>query len=249
MSAVLVDVAGGVATVTLNEPDRRNPMSTAIMTAFEQAIGALRRDTDVRAVVVTGAGPAFCAGADLRDPSSSPLRRGGDMYEMREGMRTYYGRFQCLADVEVPTIAAVNGAAVGGGLGLALCADIRIFAEDAKLAVNFAKLGIHPGMASTYTLPAAIGHSRAAELFFTGRFFDGREADRLGLGRAVPRDEVLSTAQALAAEIAGNPPGVVRMLKRALQMPGGRLEKLEYEMSAQILLANSRRRAEDAAAH
>jgi enoyl-CoA hydratase/carnithine racemase len=249
MPAVLVDVAGGVATVTLNEPDRRNPMSTAIMTAFEEAIDKLRSDADVRAVVVTGAGPAFCAGADLRDPNSSPLRRGGDLYETRAAMRTYYGRFQCLADVEVPTIAAVNGAAVGGGLGLALCADIRIFAEDAKLALNFAKLGIHPGMATTYTLPAAVGRSAAAELFFTGRFFDGREAERLGLGRAIPREDVLPAAQAIAAEIAGNPPSVIRMLKRALAMPGERLDKLEYEMSAQILLTNSRRREGDAAGH
>jgi enoyl-CoA hydratase len=240
MSSVLTDIKDGVATITLNEPERRNPMSVEIMAGFASAIADVRANDEVRAVVVTGAPPAFCAGADLKNPGPA-ADAGPDRLAARERLRAFYAQFQCLFDAEVPTIAAVNGAAVGGGLGLALCADIRIFADDAKIAANFAKIGIHPGMATTYLLPSIVGRPAAAEIFFTGKFFDGREAERLGLGTSLPKDEVLPAAQAMAAEIASNQPGIIRMIKKALRVNGSREQALEYEMSAQLLASGLRR--------
>jgi enoyl-CoA hydratase len=140
--------------------------------------------------------------------------------------------------VPIPTIAAIHGYAIGGGLALALACDLRYAAEDAKVGVNFARLGLHPGMASTVTLPRAVGVARALELFYTGRLVSGREAEALGLvNRAVPRAELMPTVLEVARTIAGNAPLVVRMLKRAVYqgLAGGLQGALEYEAFCQAL--------------
>jgi enoyl-CoA hydratase/carnithine racemase len=241
--AVLFERSGHVVTITLNRPERRNAMSVAMLEAFRDGVTELADDDDVRAIVVTGAGKGFSSGADFQalgawigqSDLSGPLA-------VNDAIGSLYEAFLVLDKMRVPTIAAINGAAVGGGLGLALLCDIRIIAEDAKIGGNFARLGIHPGMAISQLLPEAVGYETAAELLFTGRLIRGSEAVAKGLAlRAVPKDEVLTEAQALAAEIAQSAPLAVRWIKRTLRNVTGRnLDRtLQAESMAQTLLMQS----------
>jgi enoyl-CoA hydratase/carnithine racemase len=215
-----------------------------MLEAFRDGVGGLQAHPEVRAVVVTGAGKGFSSGADFtalgawigQSELSGPLA-------VHNAIEMLYEAFLILHRLEVPTIAAINGAAVGGGLGLALLCDIRIIAEDAKIGGNFARLGIHPGMAISQLLPAAVGYEAAAELLFTGRLVRGKEAVEMGLARrAVPRDQVLTEAHALAAEIAMAAPLAVRWIKRTLRNVAGRdLDAtLQAESMAQTLLMQSK---------
>jgi enoyl-CoA hydratase len=211
---VLIERDGGVVTITLNRPDVRNAMTPELTEAFAAAIGDIRDDAGTRAVVVTGAGSAFCAGGDLSWIAPGP---GASVPEMRAKMRRFYSKFLSVRGLDVPVIAAVNGPAIGAGLCLALACDIRIVGEDAKMSTAFVRLGMHPGMAATFLLTKLVGTSRAADLLFTGRTFDGREAERLGVvNRAVPSGRVLDEAKALASEIAANAPLPMGMVKRAI---------------------------------
>lgn len=231
--AVLVEREGGVVTLTFNRPDVRNAMTVELTEAFAEAVGSLRGDASVRCVVVTGAGKAFCAGGDLSWIQPGP---GADVPTIRAKMRSFYTRFLAIRSLDVPTIAAVNGAAVGAGLCVAMACDIRIASEDAKLSTAFLRLGMHPGMAATYLLTRLVGTARAAELFFTAKTIDGREAERIGLvNRAVPAGALMSEATALAREIAANAPIPMGMTKRAIYLAErADLETmLEYEGLAQ----------------
>ncbi len=210
---------GATAWIVLDRPERLNPMSPELLAAFRARVAEARADRAVRAVVVTGAGKGFCAGADLsRLPEQVAAGTDPGVIGTRSALRGMYDGFLCVLDLEVPTIAAVNGPAYGGGLGLAMLCDLRIAADDARLAANFVKLGIHPGMALSYLLPAAVGPSRAAELLFTGRTVTGREAASIGLvSRAVPRAALEAETQALADEIAAAAPVAVKLAKRTLR--------------------------------
>src|SRR5439155_15016584 len=161
---------------------------------------------------------------------------GADVPAIRAKMRSFYRRFLVIRSLDVPTIAAINGAAVGAGLCVAMACDLRIAAEDAKLSTAFLRLGMHPGMAATYLLTRLVGTARAAELFFTAKTIDGREAERIGLAnRAVPPERLLEEAGSLAREIAANAPIPMGMTKRALYLAErADLETmLEYEGLAQ----------------
>jgi enoyl-CoA hydratase/carnithine racemase len=220
--AVLLErrgAGGAVAWLVLNRPARLNPMSTELLAAFQARVAEVRADRSVRCVVVTGAGKGFCAGADLaRLPEQIAQTGDPGAAGARAALRGIYQGFLCLLDLEVPTIAAVNGAAYGGGLGLAMLCDLRVAAAEARLAANFVKLGIHPGMALSYLLPTAVGYARAAEMLFTGRTLSGTEAAAAGLvNRAVPRDALADEAQALADEVAAAAPLAVRLAKRTLR--------------------------------
>jgi enoyl-CoA hydratase len=231
--AVVLERDGGVVTLTLNRPDIRNAMTAELTDAFTGAIAALRGDTGVRAVVVTGNGKAFCAGGDLSWIEPGP---GADVPTLRAKMRAFYPTFLAVRSLDVPTIAAVNGAAIGAGLCLAMACDLRIAAEDAKLSTAFMRLGMHPGMAATYLLTRLVGTARAAELFFTAKTVDGREAERIGLvNRAVPAASLLEEARSLANDIAANAPIPMGMTKRAIYLAErADLETmLEYEGLAQ----------------
>ena len=212
----------GVALLTLNDPERLNAMTEAMGGAIQGAVGALKDDASVRAVVLTGAGRAFSAGGDLemlgrmtRDGNADP---GGPTRARHEAfMRRFYSLYLTVRDLPQPTVAALNGPAIGAGFCVALACDIRVAAAEAKLGLNFTRLGIHPGMAATWTLPRIVGPAHAAELIYTGRLIDGSEAARIGLAnRALPREEVLPAALALAAEIAEAAPLAVRGAKRSL---------------------------------
>src|ERR671922_1770225 len=200
---VLIDIADGIATLTLNRPEALNAFNTALDTEFHEAMWELERNESVRVIVVTGAGKAFSSGLDLSD--------GGAALSGAEA--THEGEMGLTADtipdrsafwkMRTPVIAAVNGAAIGAALNVALLMDIVIVAEDAKLRLPFARIGVVPDANATWLLPRLIGTQKALELFLTGRFFTGAEAAELGLAlKAVPKDDVLRTALDLAREIA-----------------------------------------------
>lgn len=226
--AVRVTREGAVAVLTLNDPARRNAMTPALGDALRDAVTALRDDGAVRAVVLTGAGAAFSGGGDLE-----MLRRlqSARFLEARDFMLGFYARYLSLTELAVPTVAAVHGAAIGAGLCVALACDLCVFDEDARLALNFTQLGLHPGMGATYLLPRRAGAQRAAELLYTGRRFDGREAVAMGLGlEAVPAPRTLERALTLAQDIARSAPLAVRGLKEALGVDRAALRRaLEHE--------------------
>ena len=232
---ILLDVADGVATLTFNQPEKRNPMSVRMGEEIAWALAGIEARPDVRALVVTGAGEAFCAGGDMALIEDNMRRPVADS---RRIMLEYYDRYLSLMRVPVPTIAAINGYAIGGGLALALACDLRYAADEARMGVNFSRLGLHPGMAATLTLPRLVGVGRALELFYTGRLVTGREAEVLGLvNRAMPRDELLPAVLEIARAIARNAPAVVRMLKRGVHqaLQGALGAALEYEALCQAL--------------
>ena len=236
---ILLEVTDGVAILTLNQPARRNPMSERMGEELQDALRGVEADEDVRVLVLAGAGESFCAGGDMALIEANTRR---DVEARRQVMRGYYERYLSLLRLGLPTIAAVHGHAVGGGLALALACDLRYAAADARLSVNFARLGLHPGMASTLTLPRAIGAARALELFYTGRVVSGREAEAMGLvNRAVPRAALMATVLETARSIAGNSPQVVRMLKRAVYqgLESAVAAAVEYEAFCQAITFGS----------
>ena len=223
----------GVALVTLDLPARRNMMSADMTESWGRAMGWLRVDASVRAVVVTGAGSAFCSGGDLSWIGAEP---GAPVDALRTRMLPFYRAWLSVRELEVPTIAAVNGPAIGAGLALALACDLRYAADDARLGAPFTSLGMHPGMATTYLLPEVAGPAVAREMLLTGRMLTGAEAAARGLvTRAVPREDVLPTALAAAEAAAAAAPVATRLTKRAL-LDGGHTSfaaALEWEALAQ----------------
>jgi enoyl-CoA hydratase/carnithine racemase len=229
---VLLEVEGAVATLTLSDTARRNAMTPELGDALAARVQELRGREDVRAVVLTGAGGAFSAGGDLA--MLERLRR-VPFEEARGFMLGFYARYLSVLELPVPTVAAVEGPAIGAGLCVALACDLCVVAEDAKLALNFVQLGLHPGMGATYFAPRRAGAQAAAELLLTGRRFDGREAVRLGLAlEAAPAGTALARAKALAAQVASGAPLAVRALKRRLGVDKAALQAaLEEEARAQ----------------
>ncbi len=218
--AVLYEAASAenpIGVLRLNRPDQRNSMTPELLDAYHQIIDRVRADAAARCVVLTGSGKCFSAGADLK----SQVQRGGAGGAPRmphEASFAMYVPFLRTLEIEVPVVGALNGHAVGGGFGLSLLCDMRIGAREAKYGANFARLGLHAGLAISYTLPRVVGPGRAAELLFTGRLVDGVEAAELGyLTRAVPTDEVFPAALALARDIAAAAPVAVRMMKASLR--------------------------------
>lgn len=225
---------GAVATLVFSDTARKNAMSPELGDALAAAVVRLRADAGVRAVVLTGAGGAFSAGGDLR---MLERLRSSSRDETRAFMREFYRKYLSILDLEVPIVAAVEGPAIGAGLCVALACDVCIVDEDAKLALNFAALGLHPGMGATYLVPHRTSAQRAVDLLGSGRRFDGREAAAMGLAlRAVPTARVREEAQAYAATLAGNAPLVVRALKRRLAVDRVALDAaLEHEAQQQSL--------------
>lgn len=212
-AAVLYDVADHIATITLNRPENRNSMTEDVLDGIVESVQRVKSDDSVRCVIITGKGKSFCAGADFK--SGAQRKQTNLMPNERSfGM---YQPFLSVLDVEVPVIGALNGHAIGGGMGLALVCDMRVANQDAKYGSNFTRLGLHPGMATTYLLPRIIGTPRAAELLFTGRIITGSEAEQLGLmNYAVAADEVLNKAMSLAREVCSCAPIANRWCKRSL---------------------------------
>jgi enoyl-CoA hydratase/carnithine racemase len=217
--AVLYDATDGVAEITLNRAENRNSMTPDVLAGLADGVARARADASVRCVIVTGRGKSFCAGADFRARGGALAAGDGADGYVAPHERSYntYAPFLSLLDLEVPTIAAMNGHAIGGGLGLAIVCDLRVAATDAKYGANFVRLGLHPGMANTYILPRLMGVPNAVELLLTGRLVDGAEAARRGLAHyAVAPEQVLARARELAREIASAAPLAVRWTKRSI---------------------------------
>jgi len=215
---VKLTVEDAVATLQIDRPDNRNAMTLDVLTEFRTKVARVRDSREARVLIVTGAGKFFCSGADFRASTELMTQSGLEgQAGYRESAKRIYGAFMCLREIEIPIIGAINGHAVGGGLGLALMCDVRIASETAKIAANFVRLGLHPGMGITYSLPRLVGAERAAELLFTGRTFSGEDAKSYGLVTdAVPADQVLEKARALARQMAEAAPYALRLTKRSL---------------------------------
>lgn len=209
---VLTQVEDRVALITVNDPDRRNAVTAEISAALRAAVDAAEADPGVHAVIVTGAGKAFCAGADLTALGAAA----------EDGLRVIYDGFLAVADCSLPTIAAVNGAAVGAGLNLALAADVRISGPAAMYDPRFQKLGIHPGGGATWMLQRAVGPQVARASLLFGMRFDAQASVDYGLALRVADDPV-AAARELAAGPAAAPRDVVIATKasmRATANPG-----------------------------
>jgi len=208
MPLVSLAVTDGVALLTLDDPQRRNALSFDLCDELHAAFDRIEADDDIHAVVLTGTGRAFSAGADLSQLGTS----------RKEGLERIYGGFLRLARCPKPTVAAVNGAAVGAGMNLALAADVRIVAASAKFDCRFVDLGIHPGGGHTWMLRRIVGPQAAHAMVVFGQILDGAEAERVGLAwRCVPDDDLLSEALALAGRAASGPPELVRKVKASIQ--------------------------------
>ncbi|WP_248582757.1 enoyl-CoA hydratase-related protein [Nocardioides sp. InS609-2] len=208
----------GVVLITLDNPDQRNAMSDDMTRSWVEAIDAIATDRTVRAVVVTGQGSAFCSGGNTNWISSEPE---ATVDELRERMMPFYRAWLSIRRLEVPTIAAVNGHAIGAGLCLALACDIRYAAAGARLGAPFVKLGMHAGMAGTYLLPDVVGRAAARDLLLTGRLVGADEALTLGLvSRVIAPEGFLDDVLATAAGIAGTAPIASRLTKLALAGSG-----------------------------
>jgi len=218
-SFLLYEQQGHVVTLTMNDPERRNPLTgNTAVAEFIEAVERIRSDRSVRAVIVTGAGKAFSTGGNIRDMER---QASGEVTGLQIS-EEYRGGIQrlplALFNLEVPVIAAVNGPAMGAGLDLACMCDVRIASEHARFAESFVKLGIIPGDGGAWLLPRVVGLSRAAELTFTGDAIDAQTAlDWNLVSRVVPHDQLLPSAQELASRIAANPPHAVRLSKRLLR--------------------------------
>ena len=213
------DQVGHVVTLTMNEPQRRNPLTgNSAVPEFIEAINRIHDDHGVRCVILTGAGSVFSSGGDVRNMLRQASGEVSGM-QIRHDYRTGIQKLPlALFNLEVPVIAAVNGAAVGAGLDLACMCDIRIASDTAKFAESFVKLGIIPGDGGAWLLPRIVGMSRAAEMVFCGDTINAELALQWGLvSRVVPADELLPAANELAGRIAANPGHAVRMSKRLLR--------------------------------
>ena len=227
----------GVVLVTLNRPAQLNAITFQMFDELHDLTGRLMTDESARAVVVTGSGRGFCSGLDLDEALTLP-----DMtpHQMMLGQQHWAGAFVKLHELPQPVIAAVNGAAAGGGLGLALAADIRLASPQARFNAAFVRIGLSAGdVGVSWSLPRVVGLGHAAEIMLTGRFVGAQEAAAIGLvNRVVPADELLDAAFEVAGQIAANTPFGVTLTKRVLNAnvdAGSLTQAVEVENRGQTL--------------
>lgn len=208
MSLVLLTVTDGVATLTLNNPDERNTLTAPMVAEILAAMDTIEGDPSIGAIVVTGTAPAFCAGANLGNLATASGNSLGTIYE----------GFLRIARSPLPTIAAVNGAAVGAGMNLALGCDVRIAARRAKFDTRFLQIGIHPGGGHTWMLRRITGPQNTFATVMFGEVLDGAEAERIGLvWKCVDDDQLLIEAQKMAARAASAPRPLLESVKKTIQ--------------------------------
>lgn len=210
---------GAIWTLTMNQPETRNALTgNTAVEEFVQVCDEIRCDASVKAVILTGAGPIFSSGGNVKDMQrffDDALTPDAIREEYRQGIQRIP---RALNQLDVPVICAINGPAIGAGLDLTCMCDIRIASETATFAESFVRVGIVPGDGGAWLLPRAVGRAKAAEMAFTGEAIDAQQALACGLvSRVVPADQLLPTARALADKIAANPGAVMRMTKRLLR--------------------------------
>ena len=208
MSLIILERSEGVATLTLNNPAERNTMTAELVSDIKQAMDEIEADQTIGAIIVTGAAPAFCAGANL-----------GNLAEADgESLTKIYEGFLRIVRTPLPTIAAVNGAAVGAGMNLALCCDVRIAAHRAKFDTRFLQIGLHPGGGHTWMFRNIAGLQATMAAVVFGEILDGHEAQRVGLVyKCVPDDELMATARVMAVRAASAPRELAIITKRTIQ--------------------------------
>jgi enoyl-CoA hydratase/carnithine racemase len=217
---LLFDITDNVATITLNRPERLNAISGGMLASFSEAFREADHDRNVRVIILTGAGKGFCAGLDLKEQGANA---NANSINGAGGLPAKFDLANSppivLHETDKPVICALNGAAAGYGLDIALGCDIRIAAEGAKLAAVFAKRGVLPESGGTWLLPRLVGWSKAAEIAFAGRVLSAQESLELGLvSKVVPAESLMDEARALAAEIAANAPMAVQATKRMMRL-------------------------------
>ncbi len=212
-ATVRYEVADAVATITLDRPDALNALTVPMKGELLAAIKAAGRDRTVRAVVLTGAGRAFCAGQDLKErlePDAAPLA-----VEVRERYNPIIAAMRAL---DQPIVGAINGVAAGAGASLAFACDLRLAAEGASFVLAFGRIGLVPDSGATWFLPRLVGPAKAAELALLGESLSAAEAERFGLvARVVPAESLAAEASAIAQRLAGLAPNALALTKRALQ--------------------------------
>jgi 2-(1,2-epoxy-1,2-dihydrophenyl)acetyl-CoA isomerase len=213
---LLYEVKDGIATLSLNRPERLNALGDTLRDDLLDAVTRTAADTQVRVMVLTGAGKGFCAGGDVKAMNES--REAGRERPVLDKIAPARDRtLLAMRDAPQPIIAAINGAAAGAGMNLALACDLRIASSAAKFSQAFVKRGLHPDWGGTYFLPRVVGMAKACELIFTGDLLDAQEALRLGLvSQVVAPEELMPAAHELARKIAAGPPLAIRLAKRAL---------------------------------
>ncbi len=211
LETIIFEKRENIAYITFNRPEVLNAISTQLLTDLRQAIDEIERDKEIRVVIITGAGRAFMAGADISQLAKmNPL----EVNEWNHRIIEYFG---ALEKLKQPVIAAINGFALGGGLEVALCCDIRITAENAKLGQPEVSLGIIPGGGGTPRLPRTVGRAKAMEMLLTGDMIDAQEAYRIGLvNKVVPEGEALKAAEEMAARILKRGPLATMLVKDAV---------------------------------
>jgi enoyl-CoA hydratase len=237
----------GVVLITLNRPDMRNAMTDTMTAEWRETMTGLATDRDARCLIVTGAGTAFSSGGDL----SWIGERGAEAVPpLRERMLAFYRTWLMITELEIPTVAAVNGPAVGAGLCVALACDLVYAADDAKLLAPFTSLGLHPGMAATYLLPRR-APGLAREMLLAGRTVSGKEAADKGLvNQSFPKNDLMSEVTGIATKIAQNAPIATRLTKVALGQGHQDLEAaLRWESLAQPVTMASADMIEGLSAH
>lgn len=232
MPYILIEHHDRVAVVTLNDPKRRNALNLDLNEELIEAIADIERDDGIGAIVVTGTAPSFCAGADLSQLGAA----------QREGLEAIYRGFLRVSEATKPTLAAVNGAAVGAGMNLALACDVRLAARSARFDTRFLDLGLHPGGGHTWMMRRILGPQATMATVLFGQVLDGTEAERIGLvWRCVEDDSLIETAIAMAARAASGPPELVPKIKESIQTMAGvptHAEAVQVELGPQVWSLN-----------
>jgi len=218
---VLYSVEDGIATITLNRPERMNSFSDGLLSGWESAIRCAAEDEDVHVVVVTGNGRAFCAGADLKatGEDDTVLQQDKNAGERRNSLRFSVHRVpQELEYLDKPYIAAINGAAVGAGMDMASMADIRISSDQARFGMSYVSVGLVPGDGGAWSLQRIVGQSKALELIWTGEIFGAEEALEMGyVLNVVPHDTLIKETMAYARKLADGPPVAIQLAKQLVR--------------------------------
>lgn len=251
---LIFETEDNVATVTLNLPGKLNALSQAITAGLWRAIDDARSDDSIRALVITGVGRGFCSGADVEGLAAAT---GGTAAAINEAppveakpkaspeMRSLVDIPAALLQLPIPVLGAINGVAAGGGLSIALACDIRIASQDARFAAVWVKRALMPDLGISYTLPRAVGLSKACEMIFSGDIIDAAEAERIGLvSKVVPPEQLLSTTMELAKRIAKGPPMAIQYAKEVLY----KAQDMDMEATVKLEAVNFAKcmRSEDA---
>ena len=238
---LLYEVKDAIATLTLNRPERLNALGDTLRDDLHDAVHHASADSAVRVIVITGAGKGFCSGGDVKAMHES--KESGAGRALIDKVAPLRDRvLLAMRDAPQPIIAAVNGAAAGAGMNLALGCDIRLASSAARFGETFARRGLHPDWGGTYFLPRLVGMAKACEMIFTGEMIDAPEALRLGIVSAVyPPEELMPAVRELAGKIAAGPPVAIRLAKRALYHGEGvdLRSALEFETFAQNICSET----------